>query len=169
MSFTNISYQNQAVFAISFPAPAAAYLVRVVEAAEASVMEELVQQVLDEVIAQNVLIAAAYPDNPELLLTIADMSLAGGGDGHTFVCTLTFVPADSNGVAVIIAAGPISPTGFVFKFAIAGEQDSFLAAVNDALARLIGPADAPVIFQDSAGAAKGTRFMFGVGGVPEGV
>jgi hypothetical protein len=169
MAFTNVFYENADLFALSFPAPATSLLVKTVEAAEAPVMEALVQEALDEVTAQNVLIAAAIPDEAGVLLTLADADLAGAGDGHTFVTTLFFVPSDLNGIQEILGSGALLPNLFRFKFGLASEDESFATEINSAITRNIGEFDMPAIFQFTRGAAKGTRFMFGVGGIPEGI
>lgn len=169
MAFTSIFYENADLFAQSFPAPAASLVVKTVEAAEAPVMEALVQEALNEVIAQNVAIAAAFPDEPSVLLTLADADLAGAGDGHTFVTTLFFVPSDLNGIQEILDSGALLPNLFKFTFGLASEDESFGSQVTDAINRGIGEFDMPAIFQLTSGSAKGTRFMFGVGGLPEGL
>jgi hypothetical protein len=168
MAFTFVFYENADLFAESFPAPATSLVVKTVEAAEAPVMEALVQEALNEVTALNALIAAAFPDEPGVLLTLADADLAGAGDGHTFVTTLIFVPSDLNGIQEILDTGALTPDLFQFKFGLASEDESFATEINAAITRGIGEFDMPAIFQFTRGAAKGTRFMFGVGGTPEG-
>jgi hypothetical protein len=78
------------------PAPATGdYIIRVVQAADAEEMEKKVQEVLDEIVALNATIPDASTNPPTYILNanrfmLQDVNLAGGGDGHTFTCTLTF-------------------------------------------------------------------------------
>lgn len=164
MSFTDLFYANPA---LSTP-PATSFVVKTLEAAEASEMETLVQAALDEVTAVNVLIAAAFPQDPTVLLTLGDMMLAGGGDGHTFVVTLIFVPDSVNGVQTLLelGVGALLPANLSFVFALGSEKEALQAEITNALTRAAGNASTRAIFQGLAGAAKGTRFMFGVGGLP---
>jgi hypothetical protein len=172
MAFTFLSYEDPALFAVPFPPPAAARVIKVIESADPADMEKRVQAALDEVVAQNVLIAAAYPGVADVLLSLADCDLAGAGDGHTFVFTMFFVPQVLNNLAGLLSDSPpgtLLPELFRFNFAVAGERDALESQIQDAIARGIGVNENMItIFQFLRGAAKGTRFMFGVGGIPEG-
>jgi len=71
------------------------YIIRVVQAADAEEMEKKVQDVLDEITALNATIPDASTSPPTYIknanrFMLQDVNLAGGGDGHTFTCTLTF-------------------------------------------------------------------------------
>ncbi len=165
MSFTDLFFENPA----AFESPSATFVVKTAEAAEASEMETLVQAALDEIQAQNVLIAAAFPETPSRLLTLGDFLLAGGGDGHTFVATLVFVAQAFNNVETLLdlGTGALLPQNLAFKFGLGSEKDALAIAITDALTRASSPEATRAIFEEFAGAAKGTRFMFGVGGIPE--
>jgi len=170
MALSQIFYENPSLFALSFPPPAQAFVTKCIESSDAADMEARVQQALDEVTALNVLIAAAFPDEPTLLLTLADMSLAGGGDGYEFITMLNFVPESLNSLADLLTLDPslLVPGSFKFTFALAGESSELVPVVNAAIARAAGAEDTNVLFQALAGSAKGTRFMYGVGGLTEG-
>jgi hypothetical protein len=163
MSFTDLFYEHPA----AFEPPSATFVVKTAEAAEASEMETLVQAALDEIQAQNVLIAAAFPETPERQLTLGDFLLAGGGDGHTFVVTLVFVAQGFNGVQTLLqlGTGALLPENLSFKFGLGSEKDALAIAITDTITRAAAPEATRAIFQEFAGAAKGTRFMFGVGGI----
>jgi hypothetical protein len=171
MSFTEVFYESPSLYAIAFPPPAEAFIVRTVESADPADMEARVAAVLAEMTTLNVAIAAAYPnDLPDVLMTLADADLAGGGDGHEFVTTLFFSASSLNGVQEIIGSpGAFVPENFSFKFALAGEGEALQSEVNDAILRAIGAgADFDAIFQAVRGASKGTRFMYMLGGLGEG-
>ncbi len=171
MPFTVISYQDPTFFANAFPPPAVAFLTKVIESADPEDMRVRVAAALAEVVALNVLIAAAFPDDNDPQLTLTDCDLAGGGDGHPFVFTMFFVPQTANVLAAIIdlTPGDMAPQNFRFEFALAGEGEKLDSEINAALIRAIGGIDATILFQNTRGAAKGTRFMFCVGGLPENI
>jgi hypothetical protein len=171
MSITLLFYENPENFAEALPPPAAAFVIKVIESADPGDMATRVAAALADVVTQNVLIAAAFPDEPDLVLTLADVEFAGGGDGHAFVTTLVFVPASLNSVGEIIGfeALDLVPENFQFFFGLASEQDALGTAITDTITRAAGPLAGEMLFQFFAGAAKGTRFMFGCGGIVEGV
>jgi len=172
MAFTNLFYTDPTAFALNFPAPAVPFLVKVIESADAADMEARVQEALDEVTALNVLIAAAFPEGQdETVLTLADADLAGGGDGHTFLMTLYFVPGELNAVQTVLGLTELDmiPGNLLFKFAIGGSDDELLPVLNDAIVRAANGSDTRAIFQFVRGSAKGTRFMYGVGGLAIGL
>ena len=177
------------------------YLIRSVQAAEAPILEQLAAEQSASVAALNGQIQSAAEQ-----WTPADANLAGAGDGHTFIYTVTYVrrrlnyvvpdllaftaglltPVSVIGapnppgtpVSVLPYAGggaPIAPPivpgpeAFVTKFALASTQETIGLAFADAVARALSDAgvptpqaNAPALWQQIVGAAKGTRFMGGV-------
>jgi hypothetical protein len=162
------------------------YLIRQVQAAEATEMETLVAAMNAAVVATNTGLSSPNQFTP------ADANLAGAGDGHTFIFTATFIRRSLNFVLPNLlgfAANllPQSPPGslgyplpvppafvpgpeaFSTKFCLASEQDAVSVAFNDMVSRALTaagvPADfaaLPAIWQQIVGSAKGTRFMGGV-------
>jgi hypothetical protein len=122
-------------------------------------------------------------------LVYGDASLAGGGDGHTFVLTLTFVPGLPGGLSSTTASSqlllfgawqssngsysliPPTPENLGVQCYLAASEESLALAGQQAI--VAAEADAagrtgslgtpvPAVFcflDDVAGAAKGTRFM----------
>lgn len=170
MAFTSEFIEDPTLFAISFPAPAAAFVVKLIQSADAADMEARVQAALDEVDLQNVAIAAAFPQNPEILLTLNDVDVAGAGDGHTFVVLMSFVPDNLNGVNTVLgfSAGTLAPDNLSFKFALAGDASELQAQIENAMVRAANGEDMQAVFQGLRGASAGTRFMYFVGGLAEG-
>jgi hypothetical protein len=118
---------------------------RVIESADPVDMETQVAATLAEFAARS---------NPAFGLAFLD--LAGGGDGHTFVCTMEF--GAENFVSTI-------PIGFIagILFYMASERSALLVAREATQARLV-----PLLSQNQvvteiqtglAGTSKGTRFM----------
>jgi hypothetical protein len=169
MSFTEIFFENPDIYAQTFPAPAVPFLIKVCESAEAPDMQAKVAKALAEVTALNVQILAAFPDSPEAQLTLADVMLAGAGDGHTFVTTLIFVPADLNGVAPLLSLTGLemAPNLFSFFFGLAAEQDALAQTMSSTILAATGPEDIVTLFEVLGGGAKGQRFMYGIGGFVE--
>jgi hypothetical protein len=106
---------------------------------------------------QRVAVALAAHPNVDWALTHVD--LAGGGDGHTFVCTLGFATAE-------IGSGGAPPENTNLFFYMASEASALAVArttVNPQIAALFSaPISADRVDVDQtlmAGAAKGTRFM----------
>jgi len=167
---------------VCFPPPAAAILT---VAAQGSTPEDLVtstRKALADVAAQNQAIWNKYGDDG-LILTINDAELAGGGDGHTFVLTLTFLATAFNEVFGLIQlinslnsflGSPVDnnyfrPEALDFEFALASTAEALGPLYPDLIERILASDSlsgfAGGIFNMSAGAAKGTRFMLGVGAV----
>jgi len=162
---TLLELLNPAVLPV--PSPGATFLEVCVQASTPEEMTLKVQQALDEVIARNVLIVADPGLGAEFKLTIGDVELAGGGDGHTFVLTITFVPPGLNGVQTAVStllgsSVDLSPESFVFGFGLAGDGEN-LAPQYEQIVRQIIPESGLGLFNLAAGAAKGTRFMIGIG------
>lgn len=93
----------------------------------------------------NAAILAIFADEDAQFIT--SITLAGGGDGHTFVVAIEHAPEDE------VAGGLASPVTVV----------CYLASENEALtvarAAVAAGALIPIIDEQIAGAAKGTRFM----------
>ena len=177
MALSLIVYAGQNLLPPPFVPPFTTYVQKQAQSADAEDMTLKVQQALDEIEQLNADITAAYaaivpiPSTPldQLLLSYADSNLAGGGDGHTFVFTLTFTITALNLIAALLA--PLPPEALNFQFCLAGEEDALAIAFRDMTERFAiagGDPQSPVglaLWQQVAGAAKGTRFMGGVGGV----
>lgn len=144
--------------------PGANYVHKLCESASAEGMAVLVQQALDEVEALNVLIAAAVPGDPNVLLSISDADLGGGGDGHTFICMLTFVPVGVNLLASLIHQSPL-PENVRMGFRLASEAEALQPLIGELVQELTAQSDLLSFFQGVRGASKGTRFMVGIGGL----
>ena len=91
--------------------------------------------------------------------TLTHVDLAGGGDGHTFVCTLGFATAE-------VGSGGAPPANTNMFFDLASEASALAVArstVDPPIAVLFSAptsADRVDVVQTlMAGAAKGTRFM----------
>lgn len=141
-----------------FPAPSVPFLYKSVQAADAEQMERVLATSRAEVDALNAEILAATGDTSTILLPI-DWCLAGAGDGHTFVFTVTYVPAQFNFIN-----GDVKAYGFV----VAGNGEVLNALLSqklgDTLDKLIDPLNPTTLtafWNQSAGAAKGTRLMAG--------
>jgi hypothetical protein len=155
------------------------YIIRSAQAADPEEMERVVALHLADIVAINAAI-----DDPQAKFTPVDASLAGAGDGATFLFTVVFTRVALAGVQNVLlgesAALPlnpqanfIDPADFITKFAIASEQDAADIAINEAVRKLLDVAagspggDATVLtnFNAVSGGAKGTRFMAAVTGL----
>jgi len=116
---------------ISDPATASVVFV---ESAEADDLEDLV----------NAELAAIFAASPAR--AVSGMSLAGGGDGHTFVVEIESAQASA-------VVGGITASGARVRCYLAGENEA-LAIVRAAI-----PITDVIVDEQVAGAAKGTRFM----------
>ena len=170
MAFTSEFIEDPTLFALAFPPPAAAFVVKLIESADPADMEARVQAALDEVEALNALIVAAFPENPEIQLTLNDADLAGAGDGHTFIVYLSFVADTLNGMNELQGFSDLTllPQNIGFTFAMAGEVSALQGQIENAMVRATNGEDVQAVFQFLRGAAKGTRFMYGVGGLTGG-
>ena len=155
------------------------YIVRSAQAADPEEMERVVAAHLADIVAINAAI-----DDPQAKFTPVDANLAGAGDGHTFIFTVTFTRVALAAVQATLLGNPVTlplnppavffdPSLFVTKFAVSGEQDPLDVAINAAIQKILDQAaltpgaDAAVLtnFLMVAGGAKGTRFMAGVTGL----
>ena len=187
------------------------YRIQTAQASDAEEMARVYSKNLAEIVAVN-----AGIQNPQDQFTPVDAMLAGGGDGHTFIYSVTFTRVRlaaaqqlllGQQVLPVTPAGPVAfpgtgfplptsatnnptlgavpqptpiptffvdPQLFVTKFAIASSQEEIQAAHNKVVSDIIAevrtvlPTSPGVYcpFQGIAGAAKGTRFMIAVSGVP---
>ena len=96
----------------------------------------------------NKAILAIYTASPAR--AISAITLAGGGDGHTFVVLIESAPATD------VDGGLVNPNGGCLCY-LASENEALSIARAVSFAQL--PADEPVIDEQLAGSAKGTRFM----------
>jgi hypothetical protein len=164
--------------AATFPFPSAPFLQLSAQASTAEEMAIAAQKLLDDLEVRNAAILAdpvLGPNYAQKKLTICDASLAGGGDGHTFVLTVSVVPNAGNLLQALLTflldgfITDLSPQFWSFQFALAGDGENLPPQLPALAARaLAGAAVSPdsfalVPFNMTAGAAKGTRFMYGVG------
>jgi hypothetical protein len=125
---------------------------REVQAADPVIMQAGVAAVLAELSGAN--------------WVLTHIDLAGGGDGHTFVCTMEF--ADT--VAVAGSTGlVVDPLTLGIFFYMAAQSEALVAArnaVRPAIAALFSPpisaTQVDIVQTLVAGASKGTRFMGGL-------
>jgi hypothetical protein len=191
------------------------YLIRTSQAADAEEMARVYAKTLAEIIAINDAIGPPGQNDQDKYMPV-DAMLAGGGDGHTFVYSVTLartriapvqqlltgqqvIPVTPTGVAAFpgtgfplpnsatdnptLGAAPqpapipnffLPPQAFVTRFAVASSQDAIQSLhkkmvddlINEVQAALPGSPGIYCPFQGIAGAAKGTRFMVTVTGVP---
>jgi hypothetical protein len=160
MALSLIGYVDQDTFAVGTPAPATSFLQQVLQSADPADLQAKVTAALAEVSAQNVLIAAAYPLAPELLLTFQDASLAGGGDGHTFTLVLTWVPGLLNQLQILYGNDDLFPENLLHDFCIAGDADNLQPRFTNLVDGLGSQEFA--LWQAHVGSSQGTRFMAGV-------
>jgi hypothetical protein len=161
MALSIFDYQSKASWA-ALPAnpPSVPYLIRSVQAADAEEMTRRVQQMLAEVTALNAAIVDAnieHPDPGTLQLAVADIDLAGGGDGHTFVLTVTFLPLLRKSDAPL-------PESLLYGFVTGSTAEIIEPLLSEKADSVLAEADLDeigVIWQAVRGAAKGTRFMAG--------
>jgi len=103
-------------------------------------------------------VAAALAARSGSQWALAYVDLAGGGDGHTFVCTLGFAGA-------LIGDGTNPETTRAYFFlasepsALAQARSSVDAQIATLFSAPISASSVALIQTLSAGAAKGTRFM----------
>ncbi len=96
----------------------------------------------------NAVMAEIFADSTPQAL--ASLTLAGAGDGHTFIAAITNAPAAS------VNGGIITPGAEGFCY-LAGDAEGLAAARAALVADPVGtPATAD---EQLAGASKGTRFM----------
>jgi hypothetical protein len=145
-----------------------------VQSAEATDMEARVKAALAEIAAYN----ATQPFGPIGELLLSDADLAGAGDGHTFVCTLTFTFVSFNIVSLLLmaltgATAPPQPDEFRFAFSLAGESEPSEVLFEQMINRVcseftVGTAPGVVLalWQATRGASKGTRLMNMMGCFP---
>ena len=180
MSFSLVIAFNPALVAAVAPPGTVLNLEVTVQAATATEMTAGVKRALLDVQQQNVGIVANPDLGPEFKLTLADATLSGGGDGHTFVTTLFFTPGSINALQAVLneltngSISDLSPEFFDFEFALAGTGAAlpplfvpiFQALCDASSAAQGSPAEEVLgIFNLNAGAAKGTRFMVGMGAI----
>jgi hypothetical protein len=169
MALSLIAYLNSGFFSgFIDPPPAAAFVHKIIESADPVDMQVRATRAVAEVVAQNAAIVAAFPNDSDLLLSIADADLAGGGDGHTFILEMTWVPIAANTLIVLLPdldPSTLFPENVGFQCCLASE--------NEALANVFGPMvdratlDVPfgvfpevlTFMQAVRGSSKGTRFM----------
>jgi hypothetical protein len=121
-----------------------------IQASEAPVMQSLFAKYLSDLAAEN----APLEDK----LGVFDLDVAGGGDGHTFVCRI-LVSDSTDGVqwtASQIADGEIAA-----QFWLASDAEALEQAQTRALALLMVEEDHKLehVAVGLAGASQGTRFM----------
>ena len=176
MAFSLLLVLNQSLFVPLAPPGFVGNLEVTVQATTAEEMTAGVKKALFDVQQQNVAIVANPDLGPDFKLTLNDVTMSGGGDGHTFVTTLFFVPALLNALQVLLTAVSIgvtdlSPEFFDFEFALAGTGETLtplfgpmFQALCDASTAVGGFSEEVItLFNLNAGAAKGTRFMVGMG------
>lgn len=117
---------------------------------------------LQALIAENTSRAGQQPPLPAL--NVADVDIAGGGDGHTFVVRILLTTNASAGGSDGWAANDLADVMVNFWMgasaeALADYQEGALAALT------AGTQDVQQIAVGCAGSAKGTRFMAFIGGV----
>lgn len=119
-------------------------ITRVVEAASPDTMQRLITQALAEIAAAEVTL-----DGTTLRFFVTDMTLAGAGDGHTFVCTIT--------ASAGAFQNPLDPAQTSVQCFMASQAEA-LAKVAVQARNRVTPGDFAVGFLE-AGASGGTRFM----------
>jgi len=188
------------------------YLIKTAQAADGEEMARVYAKNVAEIVALN----ANIQDDDDKF-TPVDAMLAGGGDGHTFIYTVTLsrtrlaaaqqillgqqvIPVTPTGIAAFtglpipgsttnnptLGAAPqptaippfwVPPELFLTRFGVASSQDEVQSMHNKLVDSIIAEIVAAAIpgvrtdgfycpFQGIAGAAKGTRFMVSVTGVP---
>jgi hypothetical protein len=118
---------------------------RVIESADPEDMETQVAGVIAEFAART-----------DPAWSITHLDLAGGGDGHAFVCVMEFEATD-------LALGLDTTKVAAIVFYMASQRDALLTARLDAQARLVPALSQTGIVTEIqtglAGTSKGTRFM----------
>ena len=118
-----------------------------IQAAEASIMEKLFAQFLTDLIAEN--------QGLQVPLGVADMDIAGGGDGHTFVVRLlvTNAPTGTGWNSTVL-------TNVKGRFWMGADAEALQEYQEAAIASLKKANSSTInVAVGLAGAAKGTRFM----------
>lgn len=122
-----------------------------IQATEASVMEALFEKYINDLIAENVVRAAAQQSQ----LNVADMDIAGGGDGYTFVVRVLVTTATPALGWVSGVLGAVEG-----RFWMGSDAEALQDYQEAAIASLLPVgSDLNDIAVGHAGAAKGTRFM----------
>lgn len=137
------------------------WLLRTVESADPQDMEKRVIQAVAEVAKIN----EGIVDDQDKF-DLADVDLAGAGDGHTFVATLSFTRAKFSALGVSIPADTVQVGAYM-----ASQRDAIDAAFNLTVNRLVqasteDPKNFTAVFQPIRGASQGTRFMGLIVGAP---
>jgi len=122
-------------------------ITRTIQASNPGVMERLITQALADIAQQVVTVG-----DDDLRYFVTDITLAGGGDGHTFVCTI---------VASVASFGPplnsLNPAQTYVRCFMASQSEALAAAAVRARNEVtVGDFAAGYL---SAGASGGTRFM----------
>jgi hypothetical protein len=138
-----------------------AWLLRTVESAGPEDMEKRIAQVIAEIVKINEDIVDSKDK-----FDLADVDLAGGGDGHTFVAILSFTRAKFSGLGIAVPPDTVRLGAYM-----ASQRDAIDAAFNLTVTRLVqastlDPKNFTAIFQPIRGASQGTRFMGLVVGAP---
>lgn len=122
-----------------------------IQATEASVMEALFAQYLQNLIAENVARVAHSLSE----LNVADVDIAGGGDGHTFVVRILVTSA---AIPVGWSAGSFSNVQGRFWM---GSDAEALGDYQEAAIASLTPTGFTLgsVAVGCSGASKGTRFM----------
>lgn len=129
-----------------------------IQAAEASVMQAKFAEYITALIAEN----SAGRETP---LNVADIAIAGGGDGHTFVLSITVTTATSATTGWAAA----SLTDVLGVFWMGADENALADYAEPALAQLLASGNSLTnIAAGIAGASKGTRFMAFMAGVDAG-
>ena len=130
------------------------WLIRTIESAAPEDMETRIAQAFAEIAKINVDIV----DDLDKFI-VQDVDLAGGGDGHTFVATVTFVRQKFGALGIDLPPD-IAKVGAY----MASQRDAIDAALNLTVNRLVQASTEATknliaVFQPIRGASQGTRFM----------
>ena len=127
------------------------------QAAEAPVMEKLFARYITGLVAENAARVAAQ----KLPFNIAQIDIAGGGDGHTFVVTILKTTAGIEPIPGVVIGWPFDALDHAKAvFWLGSDADALTDYAESALAALQkGTEDITDFFVGTAGGAKGTRFM----------
>jgi hypothetical protein len=122
---------------------------RVVQSADPVDLETRVNAALADLAANPIEVAPGV----FLPAIVSSIDLAGGGDGHTFVVTITASPVVSGGF------GGFLPATITVACYLASEAEAIAAARAATFARFFGDGFSQLLDEDLEGASKGTRFM----------
>lgn len=127
------------------------------QAAEAPIMERLFAKYISDLLAENATRVAAQ----KLPFNIAQIDIAGGGDGHTFVVTILKTTTSVEPVPnVLIGWSSNGLDHAKAVFWLGSDADALTDYAESAIAALQkGTQDISFLFVGTAGGAKGTRFM----------